>query len=104
MSNDERIKRIEEELKMVYDPEFPIVDIFTLWLIYNIEINSEQKEIKITMTFTTPACPMADMLKDMTKEAVKKAEPNMSIVLEITFDPMRNIKMIKDPDVKRMFE
>ena len=37
---------IEEKLQTVYDPEFPMVDIFTLGLIYAITIQEEEKIIK----------------------------------------------------------
>jgi len=50
------INKIQEKLKTVYDPEFPLIDIYTLGLIYDIQIND--KAIKIIMTFTTPYCPM----------------------------------------------
>jgi len=104
IKNKQRIKDIEEQIKTVYDPEFPIVDIFTLGLIYKVNIDEKKNTVHVIMTFTTPACPMADQLKEMTTEAVKKAEPKLNVELEITFDPMRNIDMVKDPDVKRMFE
>ena len=93
---------IQEALQEVYDPEFPMIDIYTLWLIYWIDILD--KEIIITMTFTTPACPMADILEEMTKNAVLEVANNYEVKIKITFDPMRTIEMIKDKDLKRMFE
>ncbi len=96
------VKDIEEILQTVYDPEFPIVDIFTLWLIYNVEV--EWKIIKILMTFTTPACPMAEMIKEMIKNSIIDKYQKHSVELSISFDPMRNMDMVKDPDIKRMFE
>ncbi|MEI7562260.1 MAG: metal-sulfur cluster assembly factor [bacterium] len=95
---------IEEKLQTVYDPEFPMVDIFTLGLIYTITIQEEEKIISILMTFTTAACPMAEMLQEMVKNAVMEVAPEYEILIEITFDPMRTIDMIKDEDLKRMFE
>ena len=100
---------IENVLKTVYDPEFPIIDIFTLWLIYDIKVKGhgpaklgEEKKVEILMTFTTPNCPMADILQEMIKNAI--SEKGYSTNISITFDPMRNMDMIKDPDLKRMFE
>lgn len=55
------------------------------------------------MTFTTPFCPMADMLQDMVKNAVLEVVPDASVQLEITFEPTRNQTMIKDLDLQRMF-
>lgn len=97
---------IEAVLKTVYDPEFPIIDIFTLWLIYDIKIQEKEKEVEILMTFTTPNCPMADTLQEMVKNAINDICPDKGYTtkISITFDPMRNMDMIKDPDLKRMFE
>ena len=55
------------------------------------------------MTFTTPFCPMADMLKDMVTNAVLEVVPGMLVTIEITFEPTRNQTMIKDEDLPRMF-
>ncbi len=93
-----------EWLKTVYDPEFPMVDIYTLGLIYDVQVDTKKEIVYILMTFTTPACPMADMLEAMVKNAILEKMPHYEVDLEITFDPMRKIEMIKDEDIKRMFE
>ncbi len=95
---------IEQKLKTVYDPEFPLVDIYTLGLIYGIQTNEEKQVCVITMTFTTPACPMADLMIAMVKNAVLEVIPEWEVEVEISFEPMRNPKMIKDQDLQRMFE
>lgn len=107
--NEDKKSIIENALKTVYDPEFPIVDIFTLWLIYDIQVDETEKKVKILMTFTTAACPMAEMLQEMVKNAVSDISPDKleawyTAEITVTFDPMRNMDMIKDPDLKRMFE
>ena len=56
--NNELYDKIIEKLKTVYDPEFPLVDMYTLGLIYNVSIKEENKICDVTMTFTTPTCPM----------------------------------------------
>ncbi len=98
------LDRIIAQLKEVYDPEMPIVDIYTLGLIYDVQIDEEEKKAHIIMTFTTPACPMADLLEEMVKNAMIEAAPEYSPSIEITFDPLWNLDMVKDSDVKRMFE
>ncbi|MFZ5341921.1 MAG: metal-sulfur cluster assembly factor [Patescibacteria group bacterium] len=67
------INDIEDVLKEVYDPEFPLVDIFTLGLIYNIEV--KKKNIYVLMTLTSPACPLGDMIVDMVKTAIDSKFP-----------------------------
>lgn len=98
------INTIEDALKTVYDPEFPMVDIFTLGLIYDVKLDDKNKKINVLMTFTTPACPMAEMLQDMIKNTLKETLKDYETAITITFDPMRSMDMIKDPDLKRMFE
>lgn len=98
------IHQIEEKLKTVYDPEFPMIDIYTLWLIYNVAFSPKEKTVNILMTFTTPFCPMADMLQEMVKNAVLEVVPGVSVQIEITFEPTRNQTMIKDEDLQRMFQ
>jgi len=95
---------IEEKLKTVYDPEFPMIDIYTLWLIYNVEFLPEKNIVKILMTFTTPFCPMADMLKELVTNAVLEVVPGVIVTIEITFEPTWNQTMIKDEDLQRMFQ
>lgn len=98
------VQEIEKKLMTVYDPEFPMVDIFTLGLIYKVEIKESENTIHVLMTFTTPACPMAEMLQQMIKNAILEIAPNFSVDLEITFDPIRSPSMIRDEDLKKMFD
>jgi len=56
------------------------------------------------MTFTTPQCPMGDMIEHMTRNAISDVYPGWSVSLEITFDPLRSPSMIRDEDLQRMFE
>lgn len=102
-NNNELRDKIESKLKTVYDPEFPLVDMYTLWLIYDIRIDEEKEVCDITMTFTTPTCPMADMIMQLVKNAVLEAIPEWEVNIIISFEPMRNPTMIKDPDLQKMF-
>lgn len=98
------LETIESQLMTVYDPEFPVIDIWTLWLIYDITIDEDLSEVHILMTFTTPACPMGDMIEQMTKNTIIDVYPTRDVIITITFDPMRSVKMIKDQDLQRMFD
>lgn len=46
-------------LKEIYDPEIP-VNIYDLGLIYNVEVNGGH--VHVTMTLTTPHCPVAESM------------------------------------------
>lgn len=98
------IDKIIAKLETVYDPEFPMVDIYTLGLIYDVNIEEAEHMIKILMTFTTAACPMAETLKEMVHNSLKEIAPEYAVNLEITFDPMRSPSMIRDEDLKKMFD
>lgn len=58
--NTELMQRVIDEIKTCYDPEIP-VDIWELGLIYELNLNDDN-ELKITMTLTSPNCPVAETL------------------------------------------
>lgn len=101
--NNELKDQIIWKLKTVYDPEFPLVDMYTLGLIYDVDLKEENKICDITMTFTTPTCPMADMIMELVKNAVLDVIPEREVNIIISFEPMREPSMIKDPDLQKMF-
>jgi metal-sulfur cluster biosynthetic enzyme len=103
-SDDPITKIICEQIETVYDPEFPIVDIFTLWLIYSIVIDSDEQIVEIIMTYTTPSCPEWELIQQMIKNSISEKLPTYTTQIEITFDPQRSLDMIKDQDLRRMFE
>ncbi len=49
-----------EALREIYDPEIP-VNIYDLGLIYGVEVD-ENADATITMTLTTPHCPVAETM------------------------------------------
>ena len=53
---------IREALRQVLDPEIG-VNIVDLGLVYRIEVDGAR--VRIAMTMTSPACPLADYLKDL---------------------------------------
>jgi FeS assembly SUF system protein len=77
--------RIVEALKTIYDPEIP-VDIYELGLIYDVMV-SEDNNVKILMTLTSPNCPVAETLPLEVEERVKTLEEVNNAEVEITFDP-----------------
>lgn len=72
-------------LKTVYDPEIP-VDIYELGLIYDVHI-SDDGDVKVIMTLTTPNCPVAESLPAEVKEKVGLVKDVNSVDLELTFEP-----------------
>ena len=76
---------IIKNLRSVYDPEIP-VDIYELGLIYNIKVDP-QGLVDIKMTLTSPNCPVAEILPEQVKKAVKKAKGVKDVNLKLVFDP-----------------
>ena len=101
--NNDLEEKIIGKLKTVYDPEFPLVDMYTLGLIYSIDLKVEDKVCDVTMTFTTPTCPMADMIMELVKNAVLDVIPEWEINIIVSFEPMWDPSMINDPDLQKMF-
>jgi FeS assembly SUF system protein len=58
-SSDDLVEDIIAALKEIYDPEIP-VNIYDLGLIYNVEVN--EGHALVTMTLTTPHCPVAESM------------------------------------------
>lgn len=71
-------------LKNIYDPEIP-VNIWDLGLIYNISIND--KEILISMTFTSPTCPMMEDLLEQVRSNVEMVANGRIVKVELVWDP-----------------
>ena len=89
------IARLTDEivagLKTVYDPEIP-ADIYELGLIYKIDI-SDEREVTIDMTLSTPNCPAAQELPVMVENAVSSVpgvgQTKVNIVWDPPWDPSR---------------
>jgi len=79
---------IIETLKTCYDPEIP-VDIYELGLIYDIEID-ETSKVDVTMTLTTPACPVAGMLLEQVENRVGSVEGVREARVQLVWDPPWN--------------
>jgi len=74
---------IIEALKSVYDPEIP-VNIWDLGLVYDIAISD--KEIIITMTFTSPTCPMEELLQQV-HDSVAAISGGRDVKVDLVWDP-----------------
>ena len=72
-------------LKTVYDPEIP-VDIYELGLVYKIDV-SDERDVKIDMTLTAPACPVAAEMPGWVQNAVGSVEGVKEVSVNMTFDP-----------------
>ena len=76
---------VVDVLKSIYDPEIP-VDIYELGLIYGVEI-SEDGDATITMTLTTPHCPVAESLPQEVELRALSVPGIRDAVVNLVWDP-----------------
>lgn len=72
-------------LKSIYDPEIP-VDIYELGLIYDVDI-SEDGDAVVTMTLTTPHCPVAESLPNEVELRVLSVPGIRDAEVKLVWDP-----------------
>lgn len=86
---DEQMQSLGDQtidvLKNIFDPEIP-VDIYQLGLIYDVQV-SEDADIHILMTLTSPNCPVAEYMPEEVKQRVASLPDAKEVEVEITFDP-----------------
>lgn len=89
-------ERVREQLKEVMDPELDI-NIVDLGLIYEVD-TTDDGEIDILMTLTTPGCPLHGVFDEMVKREVGKIEEvnERDIDVELTFEPRWSPEKMSD--------
>jgi FeS assembly SUF system protein len=78
-------ERVIEALKSIYDPEIP-VDIYELGLIYDVDI-SEDGDAVVTMTLTTPHCPVAESMPAEVELRVLSVPGIRDAEVKLVWDP-----------------
>ncbi|MEO5773471.1 MAG: SUF system Fe-S cluster assembly protein [Sphingomicrobium sp.] len=76
---------IVEVLKSIYDPEIP-VDIYELGLIYDVSV-SEDGDAVVTMTLTTPHCPVAESMPGEVELRVLSVPGIRDAEVKLVWDP-----------------
>lgn len=76
---------IAAAISTVYDPEIP-VNIYEMGLIYGIDIGDDSF-IRITMTLTSPACPVAGILPGQVESVVGAVPGVAGVEVELVWDP-----------------
>ena len=86
--------RIIAVLKTVYDPEIP-VDIYELGLVYGVDV-TDDGEAHVTMTLTTPMCPVAETLPPEVEDKVRNVMGVKDCSLDLVWDPPWSVDMMSD--------
>ncbi len=76
---------VVDMIKTVYDPEIP-VNIYDLGLIYSVDID-ENSNVKVEMTLTSPACPVAGSLPPEVEQKIAAVDGVAEASVEIVWDP-----------------
>ena len=84
-TNNELVDSVIEALKSIYDPEIP-VDIYELGLIYDVAI-SEDGDAIVTMTLTTPHCPVAESMPGEVELTVLSVPGIRDAEVKLVWDP-----------------
>ena len=96
--NKEQQQKLGEDvvrvLCTIYDPEIP-VNIYELGLIYDVQV-SDEGDVHILMTLTSPNCPVAESLPLEVEEKVKTLKEVMTSKVEITFEPTWDKDMMSE--------
>lgn len=85
MTKDEIRTAVWNKLKEVIDWEIGL-DVVTLGLVYDIIVD-DQNNVKVTMTMTTPMCPLAGGILSDAEMKVRSIEGVGNVEVELTFDP-----------------
>ena len=87
-------QKVIDEIKKIYDPEIP-VNIYELGLIYDVKI-SDDYDVMIEMTLTSPNCPVAESLPLEVEEKVKAIDIIKNAKVNIVFEPPWTKEMMSE--------
>ena len=90
-------KRIENVCKKIYDPEIP-QNIWDLGLVYSIdtELFERKSYVHITMSLTTPSCPVGPEFLNTVKVRVGEVKGVNKCNVELVWDPPWSSDMMSD--------
>ena len=74
-----------DALREIFDPEIP-VNIYDLGLIYGVDVSPEA-DVAVTMTLTTPHCPVAESMPGEVELRVSSVPGVRDAVVNLVWDP-----------------
>ena len=92
---------INEALREVIDPELN-VNIVDLGLIYSIEKNNDEKNIRVEMTLSAPGCPLGDVIMNSAYQAVKRVHEDFEITIDLVWEPQWNPSMVSEEGKRQL--
>ena len=92
--NPQLSQHVIDMIKTCFDPEIP-VDIWELGLIYGIDLDAENN-LLVTMTLTSPSCPVAESLPVEVEDKLKKIDGIKTAKVKLTFEPPWTKEMMSE--------
>ncbi|TNE64401.1 MAG: SUF system Fe-S cluster assembly protein [Alphaproteobacteria bacterium] len=92
--NDDLEARIVAALQEIYDPEIP-VNIYELGLIYGLDI-SDSNLVTVTMTLTTPHCPVAESMPGEVELKVNSVPGVNGAEVKLVWEPAWDMSKMSD--------
>jgi|TARA_B110000196_G_C20848089_1_gene521521 FeS assembly SUF system protein len=96
--NEEQMQTIGEKvievIKTIYDPEIP-VDVYELGLIYDVRV-SDEADVEIDMTLTSPSCPVAESMPEEVREKVSSLDEVNKVEVIMVFEPTWDKDMMSE--------
>ncbi len=77
--------RVIAMLETIFDPEIP-VNIYELGLVYNVEA-SDDGDVIVTMTLTTPNCPVAGSMPGEVETKIGTVPGVRGVTVDLVWDP-----------------
>jgi metal-sulfur cluster biosynthetic enzyme len=92
-------EEIREALRVVEDPEIGI-SIMDLGLVYETAITDHN--VKVTMTLTSPFCPVGPMITGQVESVVRSLPEVENVDVDVTFSPPWDPRTMASDEVKAM--
>ena len=90
---------VRSALKNVYDPEIGL-DIVSLGLVYNVDVQEGGRKVAVDMTLTTPACPAGPQILGQAKREVESLNQVCSnledVQINLVWTPFWNPSMMTE--------
>ena len=94
MKPDAIRERVIDAIRTIYDPEIPI-NIWEVGLIYDVDVSADGV-VKVVMTLTSPACPVAESLPPEVEQKVSAVDGVRAAEVELTWEPPWDPEMMSE--------
>jgi metal-sulfur cluster biosynthetic enzyme len=88
-------KEILETLHLVIDPELQI-NIIDMGLVYGVDINEVDKKIEITMTLSSPNCPMGNSIVGAVENCLHRYFNKYKAEVNLVWQPAWSFEKISE--------